>query len=407
MTNGVTPRRWVHQSNPELSLLISGWLRSPNWKFNLDMLAGLKQFATNANLQKQWAAVKMTNKLRLARYIEKTTGIKLNPKALFDTQVKRIHEYKRQLLNILYVIHRYEAIKKMNKEQKAKVVPRAIIFGGKAAPGYFMAKLIIQLINHVAEVINNDADIGDLIKVIFISNYCVSLAEIIIPASELSQHISTAGMEASGTSNMKFAMNGCLIIGTLDGANVEIAQEIGNDNIFIFGAEAHEIENYRTLVREKNFVVDPSLNAVLDSIESGRYGDSATFMPILDGLRHGHDYYLLSVDWNSYLDAQNKVDTIYAKPEEWLKMSILSTAGSGKFSSDRTIRQYAENIWNIRPVRRPGPVPVSVERLGTLGIIDQGALSPSEQALSDISLERMTPKDRMMMNPKMMDKSYF
>jgi len=407
MTNGVTPRRWVHQSNPELSLLISGWLRSPNWKFNLDMLSGLKQVATNSNLQKQWAAVKMNNKLKLADYIEKTIGIKLSPKALFDTHVKRIHEYKRQLLNILYVIHRYESIKKMTKEQKEKVVPRAIIFGGKAAPGYFMAKLIIQLINSVAEVVNKDSDIGDLMKLVFIPNYCVSLAEVIIPASELSQHISTAGMEASGTSNMKFAMNGCLIIGTLDGANVEIAQEIGNENIFIFGAKAEEIENYRQAVRDRTFVPEQSFEAVLASIESGRYGDANTFRPIIDALRHGHDYYLLSVDWNSYIEAQNKVDATYLKPEEWLKMSILSTAGSGKFSSDRTIRQYAENIWNIKPVRRPGPVPVSVERLGTLGIIDKGALSPSEQAMSDISLERMTPKDRMMMNPKMLDRNYF
>lgn len=270
-----------------------------------------------------------------------------------------------------------------------------------------MAKLIIQLINHVADVINNDPDIGDLIKVVFIPNYCVSLAEVIIPASELSQHISTAGMEASGTSNMKFAMNGCLIIGTLDGANVEIAQEIGNENIFIFGAKAEEIENYRRAVREKTFVPDPSFDAVLASIESGRYGDANTFRPVIDALRHGHDYYLLTVDWIPYIDAQNKVDATYLKQDEWLKMSILSTAGSGKFSSDRTIRQYAENIWNIKSVRRPGPVPVSVERLGTLGIIDKGALSPSEQAMSDISLERMTPKDRMMMNPKMLDRNYF
>jgi len=407
MTNGVTPRRWVHQSNPELSLLISGWLRSPNWKFNLDMLSGLRQHAANTSLQKQWAAVKMNNKVKLATYVETQLGIKVNPKSLFDVQVKRIHEYKRQLLNILYVIHRYETIKKLTKEQRQTVVPRTIFFGGKAAPGYFMAKLIIQLINHVAEVVNNDTEIGDLLKIVFIPNYCVSLAEVIIPASELSQHISTAGMEASGTSNMKFAMNGCLIIGTLDGANVEIAQEIGLDNIFIFGAKAHEIEGYRKQVREKAVPIDPRFEAVLVSIESGKYGDSNTFGPIVDGLRHGHDYYLLCVDFPAYVEAQNKVDSTYSHQELWQKMSIMSTAGSGKFSSDRTIKQYAEQIWNIRPVRRPGPVPVSVERLGTLGIIDQGALSPSDISMSDISLERMTPKDRSMMNPKMLDKGYF
>jgi len=404
MTNGVTPRRWLHQANPELSLLIGGWLRSNNWKFNLDMLAGLRQFANNPNMQKQWAAVKTNCKQALIRVIEKKTGIRLNPKALFDTQVKRIHEYKRQLMNILYIIYRYETIKKLSKEDKEKIVPRAIIFGGKAAPGYFMAKLVINLIISVGQVINSDTSIGDLLKIVFIPNYCVSLAEIIVPGSDLSQHISTAGMEASGTSNMKFAMNGCLIIGTLDGANVEIAQEIGDENIFIFGAKAHEIEGYRKLVREQTFEVDPRFAAVLDSIDSGKYGDGQTFRPITDALRHGHDYYLLTVDFPMYVEAQNRVDAVYSRPEEWLRMSIMSTAGSGKFSSDRTIKQYADTIWNIKQIRRPGPVPVSVERLGTLGIIDRGALSPSEQELSDISLERMTPKDRMVMNPRT---SYF
>jgi len=271
----------------------------------------------------------------------------------------------------------------------------------KAAPGYFMAKLVINLIISVAEVINSDTSIGDLLKVIFIPNYCVSLAETIIPGSDLSQHISTAGMEASGTSNMKFAMNGCLIIGTLDGANVEIAQEIGNENIFIFGAKANEIESYRKQVREQTYPADPRFTAVLDSIDSGKYGDAQTFKPITDALKHGHDYYLLSVDFSPYVEAQKKVDLLYAKPEEWMRMSIMSIAGSGKFSSDRTIRQYADNIWNIKQIRRPGPVPVSIERLGTLGIIDRGALSPSEQELSDISLERMTPKDRVAVHPRM------
>jgi len=350
----------------------------------------------------------MNAKLVLARVIEKKTGVKLNPNALFDTQVKRIHEYKRQLMNVLYVIHRYETIKTLTKEQKEDVVPRVIIFGGKAAPGYFMAKLVIQLINSVGAVINADTSVGDLLKVVFVPNYCVSLAEIIVPGSDLSQHISTAGMEASGTSNMKFAMNGCLIIGTLDGANVEIAQEIGHDNIFIFGAKAHEIEDYRKQVRELSHTVDPRFTAVLDSIDAGNYGDSQTFMPVTDAVRHGHDYYLLSIDFPAYIEAQNRVDSTYLRQEEWLRMSIMSTAGCGKFSSDRTIKQYADNIWNIRQIRRPGPVPVSIERLGTLGIIDRGALSPSDgQDLSDISLERMTPKDRMIMTPKMVEKSYF
>jgi len=203
-------------------------------------------------------------------------------------------------------------------------------------------------------------------------------------------------------------MNGCLIIGTLDGANVEIVQEIGQDNIFIFGAKAHEIEGFRKQVREQSIKVDPRFTAVLDSIDAGHYGDIQTFKPITDGLRHGHDYYLLSVDFPSYVEAQNKVDRMYSRPEEWLKMSIMSTAGCGKFSSDRTIKQYADNIWNIKQIRRPGPVPVSVERLGTLGIIDRGALSPSDQSLSDISLERMTPQDRPLVHmPRGNDQSYF
>eukprot|EP01118_Nematostelium_gracile_P013237 TRINITY_DN4976_c0_g3_i2.p1 TRINITY_DN4976_c0_g3~~TRINITY_DN4976_c0_g3_i2.p1 ORF type:complete len:898 (-),score=297.61 TRINITY_DN4976_c0_g3_i2:59-2380(-) len=407
MTNGVTPRRWIHQANPDLSVLISGWLRTNNWKFNLDMLAGLRQFANNPSMHKQWQKVKSDCKLKLAKVIEHKTGVKLNPKALFDTQVKRIHEYKRQLMNVLYVIHRYETIKKLSKEDRSKIVPRAIIFGGKAAPGYYVAKLVIYLINCVGEVINKDEEIGDLLKVVFIPNYCVSLAETIIPGSDLSQHISTAGMEASGTSNMKFAMNGCLIIGTLDGANVEIAQEIGDENIFIFGAKAHEIEGLRKQVRENTYTVDPRFTKVLDSIDAGNYGEAATFKTITDALRNGHDYYLLSVDFPAYIEANNKVDAIYADQEKWTQMSIMSSAGCGKFSSDRTIKQYAESIWNIRQIRRPGPVPVSVERLGQMGIIDRGALSPSEQTLSDISLERMTPKDRNLMNKQFMEKSYF
>jgi len=351
--------------------------------------------------------IKLGNKRRLCQWVFKHCKLIINENTLFDVMVKRMHEYKRQFMNALWVVSRYLALKYASPEEKAKFVPRTVFFGGKAAPGYFMAKLQINLINSVAEVINSDPEIGDLLKVVFIPNYCVSLAETIIPGSELSQHISTAGMEASGTSNMKFAMNGCLIIGTLDGANVEIAQEIGNENIFIFGAKAHEIEGLRKQVREQTVTIDPRFTAVLDSIDTGRYGDAATFRPITDALRNGHDYYLLSVDFPSYVEAQNRVDAIYAKPEEWTRMSIMSTAGCGKFSSDRTIKQYADNIWNIRQIRRPGPVPVSIERLGTLGIIDRGALSPSEQTLSDISLERMTPKDRIMMKPQAIERAYF
>jgi starch phosphorylase len=400
ITNGVTPRRWVQQANPELSMILTAWLRTNQWVTNLDLLSKLKPFAENHNLQQQWNIVKMHNKDRLAQYIEKNVGIKIPLDALYDVQVKRIHEYKRQLLNILYVIYRYKTLKAMDRSQYANVVPRVVFFGGKAAPGYFMAKLIIELINHVADVINKDRDIGDLLKVVFIPNYCVSLAELIIPASELSQHISTAGTEASGTSNMKFAMNGCLIIGTLDGANIEIRDEIGKDNMFIFGARAHEIEGLRKQMRKGDLTVDPRFEKVLKSIENGDFGDAEKFAPILNSLRHANDHYLLAVDFPSYVEAQGNVDRVYKNRAEWTKRSILSTAGSGKFSSDRTIQQYAQNIWGIQPCRRPGPVSVSVERLGTLGVVSQDAIGSISTSPSNvISLERMTPSDRLSMTP--------
>jgi len=273
------------------------------------------------------------------------------------------------------------------------VVHRVTFFGGKAAPGYFMAKLIIKLINNVAKVVNNDPDIGDLLKVIFIPNYCVSLAEVIVPGSDLSQHISTAGMEASGTSNMKFAMNGCLIIGTLDGANIEIRKEIGEDNIFIFGAKAHEIEGLRKQVREQTLTVDPRFTEVLQCITDGTFEDATLFQPIVTAVSEGNDYYLLGVDFPSYVDAQAKADQTYQNPNEWLRKSILSTAGSGKFSSDRTIKQYAEQIWHIKPIRRPGPVAVSVERLSHVGVVSSDVLSTMANSPSNsISLERMTPR---------------
>jgi len=403
MTNGVTPRRWLHQANPDLSMILTSYLRTPNWIFNLDLLAGLRNFADNTTLQKQWALMKLQNKEKLAKMIFKKTGIAVTTDALFDTQVKRIHEYKRQLLNILYIIHRYNTIKGMSNSQRksAGVVPRVVIFGGKAAPGYYMAKLVIQLINSVAKVINNDADIGDLLKVVFIPNYCVSLAEIIVPGSDLSQHISTAGMEASGTSNMKFAMNGCLIIGTLDGANVEIEQEIGSANIFIFGAKEHEVEPLRKQCREGKFPAEPRLAAVLELIEADTFGDAVTFQPIVNALKPVSDYYLLNADFAAYCEAQEKVDATWRNQQLWTRMSIMSTAGSGKFSSDRTIKQYAEQIWDIKTQRRPGPVPVSVERLGSLGIISAGALKSLEDDAGAISLERMTPKERLSVSPSM------
>eukprot|EP01114_Cavostelium_apophysatum_P003579 TRINITY_DN1354_c0_g1_i2.p1 TRINITY_DN1354_c0_g1~~TRINITY_DN1354_c0_g1_i2.p1 ORF type:complete len:919 (+),score=264.06 TRINITY_DN1354_c0_g1_i2:132-2888(+) len=392
MTNGVTPRRWIHHTNPELSMLLSSWLRTQDWVVNLDLLTGLRAFADNPNLHKLWASVKQRRKEKLAAIIEKKCGVKVSTTALFDVQVKRIHEYKRQLLNILYIIHRYHAIKKMAVKERVTVVPRVVIFGGKAAPGYYMAKLIIQLINNVAKVVNADAEIGNLLKVVFIPNYCVSLAEEIIPASDLSQHISTAGMEASGTSNMKFAMNGGLIIGTMDGANIEIRDEIGHENMFIFGALAHEIEDLRSKMRENELPHDPRFVAILKSIEDGEFGEPSIFAPIQSVFSNPHDYYLVSYDFPSYVEAQNAVDKCYQNHAEWTRKSIMSTAGSGTFSSDRTIRQYAQKIWGIEPVRRPGPVAVSMEKLHNMGVVSRDILSPMGSPSSSISLERMTPR---------------
>lgn len=397
-TNGVTPRRWIHHTNPELSMLLSTWLRTQDWVINLDLLVGLRPFADNPNLQKLWQSVKLRRKESLAVIIEKKCGIKVDPNALFDVQVKRIHEYKRQLLNILYIIYRYSVIKKMPAAQRRKVVKRVVIFGGKAAPGYYMAKLIIQLINAVAKVVNADEEVGDALKVVFIPNYCVSLAEQIIPASDLSQHISTAGMEASGTSNMKFAMNGCLIIGTLDGANIEIRNEIGHDNMFIFGAKAEEIEDLRTQDRAGEHTVDPRFTSILEMISSGTFGDAKIYDPIMNIFKQGHDYYLLSYDFSSYCEAQSKVDLTYMNPFEWTRKSILSTAGSGLFSSDRTINEYAQQVWGIKPCRRPGPVSVSVERLSHMGVVSRDVTMGASPS-SAISLERMTPKSSATSSP--------
>lgn len=273
--------------------------------------------------------------------------------SLYDVQVKRIHEYKRQLLNILGIIWRYKQIKSIGAEKRKHLVPRVFIIGGKAAPGYDMAKRIIKLINAVGTKVNNDPDIGHLLKVVFIPDYNVSLAEIIIPGADISEHISTAGTEASGTSNMKFIMNGALIIGTMDGANVEIAEEIGPENMFIFGATAYEVPKLRA--ERKSLCVDYRFEEVCQMIRSGTFGWPDYFLPILDGItgEMGGDYYLVANDLPSYLDAQDEVDKSYKDQARWTKMAILSVAGAGKFTSDRTIDEYAKDIWGVVPLPRP------------------------------------------------------
>ena len=352
-TNGVTQRRWLALCNPGLRSAISEALGTEEWITQLDLLQGLRKHADDEAFQAKWAEIKLSNKRRLAAKIEELTGVKVNPEALFDVQVKRIHEYKRQLLNLLSIIYRYKQIKSMTPEQKKQVVPRVCIIGGKAAPGYEMAKRIIKLVSAVGTKVNTDPDVGDLLKVVFIPDYNVSLAEVIIPGSELSQHISTAGTEASGTSNMKFAMNGSLIIGTMDGANVEIAEEIGNDNIFIFGALAHQVPGLRA--ERRGFKPDPRFEEVCNLIRSGWFGWPDYFMPVVDAITgdKGGDYYLVANDFPSYLKAQEEVDRAYKDRKRWTRMSIMSTAGTGKFSSDRTIQEYAKDIWKVEPCPRP------------------------------------------------------
>ncbi|GBG89525.1 hypothetical protein CBR_g49315 [Chara braunii] len=354
-TNGVTQRRWLAFCNPGLRAIITEVVGSEDWITDLPLVKALAAKADDPELQERWRAVKLDNKRKLANLILKLTGVKVNLEAMFDIQVKRIHEYKRQLLNILQVIHRYEKIKRMSPEEKKNVVPRVIVIGGKAAPGYEMAKRIIKLVSAVGEVVNNDPSIGDLLKVFFLPDYNVSLAEAIIPASDLSQHISTAGTEASGTSNMKFAMNGGLIIGTMDGANVEIAEEIGEENMFIFGVRANEVPRLRA--ERRLFRTDPRFNQVLNVIRSGQFGWADYFTPIIEVLDgpSGGDYYLLGNDFASYLDAQALVDDTWRDKEKWTRMTILSTAGSGKFSSDRTIHEYAKDIWHIDQCKVPSP----------------------------------------------------
>lgn len=357
-TNGVTPRRWIRFCNPELSKVITKWLGTEDWVLKTELLAELRKFADNVDLQEEWRAAKRANKLKLVSYIREKTGYIISPDAMFDVQVKRIHEYKRQLLNILGVIYRYKKMKEMTpEERRAKFVPRVCIFGGKAFATYVQAKRIVKLITDVGVTINHDTEIGDLLKIVFIPDYNVSVAETLIPASELSQHISTAGMEASGTSNMKFSMNGCVLIGTLDGANVEIREEVGEENFFLFGARAHEIAGLRKERAEGKFKPDPRFEEAKDYIKSGVFG-KYDYRPLLDSLEGNEgygrgDYFLVGKDFPAYVECQERVDAAYGDQEKWTRMSILNTAGSYKFSSDRTIHEYAKDIWGVKQVKLP------------------------------------------------------
>jgi starch phosphorylase len=354
-TNGVTPRRWLLKSNPELSALITDAIGA-GWAVELSHLKGLVPLADDAALGTAWRAAKRKQKTALARiideqYARRNGGLQIDPASLFDVQVKRMHEYKRQLLNVLHVVTLYNRIKDGTAGPQ---VPRTVIFAGKAAPGYDMAKLVIRLITGVGDVVNGDPAVGDLLKVVFLADYRVSLAERIFPASELSEQISTAGTEASGTGNMKFALNGALTIGTMDGANIEIRREVGEDNIFIFGLTAEEVAAVKpTHDPWQHYRDNDELRRVLDMIRDGVFsgGDRDVFAPILRSLLDGGDRYLLLADYDSYVECQSRVAAAYLETAVWTRKSILNTANMGYFSSDRTIREYAEDVWDVTPVR--------------------------------------------------------
>ncbi|HET8726413.1 MAG TPA: glycogen/starch/alpha-glucan phosphorylase [Alphaproteobacteria bacterium] len=348
-TNGITPRRWLNQCNPGLSRLVTETI-GDGWVDDLERLSALNAHADDAGFRTAFAEVKRQNKRTLAEVIGQRTGIAVDPAALFDVQIKRIHEYKRQLLNLLQTVALYNQIR---DNPMADWLPRVKVFGGKAASSYAMAKLIIKLGNDIARVINQDPAVRDLLKVVFLPNYNVTLAERIIPAADLSEQISTAGKEASGTGNMKFALNGALTIGTLDGANVEIKEQVGDENIFIFGLTAPEAAELRANGDfDPRAVIEgtPMLKRVLDMIGSGVFSpdDPVRFRPIVDSL-YGQDTYLVTADFAAYVEAQKQVGRVYSDQAAWMRKAVLNTAGVGWFSSDRTVRQYAEEVWHAMP----------------------------------------------------------
>ena len=345
-TNGITQRRWLLKANPRLSGLINETI-GDEWVTDLDELKQLGPLAADSGFREKWRKVKKENKINFADYVKNKTGLIIDPDSIFDVQVKRIHEYKRQLLFAFYLISQYIKIKNNSSKD---TIPKTAILAGKAAPGYAMAKLIIKFVNNIAEVINKDPDVKDRLKVVFLENYGVSVAEKIFPASDLSEQISTAGREASGTGNMKFMLNGAITIGTWDGANIEIADEVGPENIFIFGRKAHEIAalkakgyNPRKYLKQ-NPLLEEAVRLVREDFFS--QFEPGIFKPIYDSLIW-HDEYMVFADFEDYLLTQNKVSKAFLNGKEWTKMSIINTASSGRFSSDRTVKEYASKIWGV------------------------------------------------------------
>ncbi len=352
-TNGITPRRWLLQANPRLAKLISGTLESFRWIRDLTRLRELEHYADDAGFRREFLAVKRDNKIDLAALIESECGVQVSPDAIFDVQVKRLHEYKRQHLNLLHILALY---RRLLQNPSLDIHPRVFLFAAKAAPSYDVAKNIIRAINLIGERINHDERVGGRIRVAFLPNYRVSLAERIIPAADVSEQISTAGKEASGTGNMKLALNGALTLGTLDGANIEIRDEVGEENIFIFGLTVEEI----AALRAKGYNPwdyyhrDEELRAVIDWLGSDFFtpAEGSAFASVHHTLLAGGDPFMVLADFRAYSDAQAKIDAAYRDRGRWARMAILNTARSGRFSSDRTIREYAEQIWNLPPCRR-------------------------------------------------------
>jgi len=351
ITNGVTPRRWLLFSNPKLSALITSRIGEA-WSHDMENhIRKLEHHVDDTLFRNEWRRIKYENKAMLASIIQERTGVSVDPNSLFDIQVKRLHEYKRQHLNVLHVITLYNRIK---QNPDLDVVPRTVIFAGKAAPGYFMAKLFIKLINSVAEVVNTDNDIAGRLKVVFLPDFNVKNAHAIYPAADLSEQISTAGKEASGTGNMKFSMNGALTIGTLDGANIEIRDAVNKENFFLFGLAADEVH----ALKEKGYnpldfiESNRELRQVVDLLASGFFSkdEPNLFKPLVDSLLY-RDEYMLCADYQSYIECQDRVDAAYRDQERWTTMSILNVARIGSFSSDRSIRDYAEKIWHVKPVK--------------------------------------------------------
>ena len=350
VTNGVTPRRWVLVSNPSLSSVITG-MAGPDWPVDGDALRALEDWVDDAAARDAWRAARRAGKERLAGYVRERLGSRIDPATLFDVQVKRFHEYKRQHLNALHIAARYLRLK---DDPSLEVAPRTFLFGGKAAPSYAFAKLIIRFISGVAEVVNGDPAMRGRLAVLFLPDFNVRLGQRVYPAADLSEQISTAGKEASGTGNMKFAMNGALTIGTLDGANVEIRERVGADNFFLFGLTAREVaatiaHGYRPrAVYEQH----PELARTIDAISNGTFsgGDRALFKPLVDNLLE-HDPYLVLADFDAYVRAQQDVDAAFLSADRWTRMSMLNAARVGWFSSDRSIREYAARIWNVEPLR--------------------------------------------------------